>query len=70
MNDIGDCTTNDRKCTDDKVCCGFRHPRDSKIRCTRNVAHEGPHIACGVNIHNIVKWPWSKEEAYEQNTLE
>ena len=34
--------------------CGKRHR--TGFMCTRPVGHEGPHIACGLSLHQYVIW--------------
>jgi len=52
------CTVEKRVCKSPKYCnCNKVSP--NFYRCTRRKGHTGPHIACGITVHNVAIW-WSE----------
>jgi len=51
------CTHTSRKCLSDeesdKMC---DDESDAGYVCTRSAGHEGPHVACGNDTHNLDVW--------------
>ncbi len=50
-------------CGHDKPHCGAPHPKWAI--CTREKNHEGPHVACGITDHKVMKWKQLDSKAEE-----